>query len=156
MNAKPVRQQRVQRPSGTLSAIDQLGHRFQLVATLWKGRVPKDGHPHGLSQSQYAIVMLLLWAYLQGKTMTQAQLRAHTKLKKMTLSNALKNLSSLGFITQSPSQDTRTKDVLLSAQGHVLALKLGAKVRESDSRFFSRLSESEQEILSNLLLKLGY
>jgi DNA-binding MarR family transcriptional regulator len=79
------------------------GLLFWKVTVLWQRRLGLVLDRLGITQTQYAILASLRWFGLRGEPTTQAHLVEHTRLDKMTLSRAIRQLETAGLLARAPS-----------------------------------------------------
>ena len=112
-----------------------------------------------ISHSQYVILASIYWLTLNDEEVTQIGLSQHTKMEPMTVSQILKGLQKVGYISrQAHSADTRAKSVSLTAEGREL-MKDAIKLIESiDAKFFSILGKGQKKFNADMvkLIKANY
>lgn len=135
---------------------DSPGFLLWQTTITWQRLTKKALEPYDISHPQFVIMALLLWFQEQGYDTTQVLIINWSKLDKMTVSQSLKKLAAQGFVDRvEHKSDTRAKSVTLTEQGKALICKLVPLVEAVDTQFFSTISSSEQQVMIQMLRKLG-
>lgn len=143
-------------PFGFDKPEDSPGFLLWQTTITWQRLIKKALEPYDISHPQFVIMALLLWFQEQGHDTTQVLIITWSKLDKMTVSQSLKKLAAQGFVDRvEHKSDTRAKSVTLTQQGKALICKLVPLVEAVDTQFFSTISSSEQQVLIQMLRKLG-
>lgn len=122
---------------------------------IWQRQIKKALELYNISHAQFVIMATLLWFEAHSYDTTQTLIVNWSKLDKMTVSKALKNLISIGLINRiEHKKDTRAKSISLTDNGKTLIRKLVPIVEKIDDKFFGKASPSERLILNNILRKL--
>ena len=136
-------------------ADDSAGFLLWKITTLWQQRLAGVLGEFGITQTQYAILASLCWFDEQRLAPTQADLVAHTKLDKMTLSKAGRRLEDDGLLRRTPSSvDARSVNVALTPAGRKLAFRAIQGIEKADDVFFASLSPQQLIDYKRLTLKL--
>ncbi len=109
----------------------------------------------GITQTQYAILASVLWFEEQGEPISQSDLVSHTKIEKMTLSKAIRNLETKGFVSRTHSgDDSRAMSITFSKSGKRLTKNLIRSVEKADEAFFSVLTVHDLKAYKSVTLKM--
>ena len=109
---------------------------------LWQARLSQTLSVFEITQTQYAILASLRWLQEHQQLSTQAALVTHTKIEKMTLSKAIRQLESFGLVVRTPDgHDKRAVNVQLTAQGNNIIADAIIAVENADEEFFGVLNE---------------
>ena len=109
---------------------------------LWQARLSQTLSVFEITQTQYAILASLRWLQEHQQLSTQAALVTHTKIEKMTLSKAIRQLESFGLVVRTPDEhDKRAVNVQLTAQGNNIIADAIIAVENADEEFFGVLNE---------------
>lgn len=142
-------------PFGFDQPEDSPGFLLWQTTTLWQRQIKKALEQHDISHAQFVIIATLLWFSTHGYSTTQIKIVNWTKLDKMTVSKALKGLSTKKLVKRiEDKKDARAKQVTLTEAGKRLVFKLVPIVEDIDSVFFGRLTENEQQRIIHILGKL--
>lgn len=122
----------------------------------WQRKVKEELEEYGVAHSQFVIMALLLWLEGKGYEVTQVEIVNWSKLDKMTVSKALRKLEKEELVVRVESkEDTRAKNVRLSAKGKRLVRRLIPKVEGIDEEYFGVLSKRERGEFMKYLNKLS-
>ena len=136
-------------------AEESLGLLLWQTTTLWQRKIKQALLPHGISHAQFVLLANLLWCEEVGELPIQAYLVQQSKLDKMTVSQGLKKLATMGLIERvEHQQDTRAKLVSLTDGGRGLARNLVPIVEAIDQAFFAKLPAEKQKTLRHILQML--
>ncbi|AIL12389.1 hypothetical protein IM40_00815 [Candidatus Paracaedimonas acanthamoebae] len=125
------------------------------VTTLWQKLIKKSLEPYEITHPQFTLMAILLWLEENNQTPTQATLAQFSKLDKMTISQALKPLTSKGYLKRREHpMDTRAKLVSLTVEGKRLTTQLVSIVESIDRDLFCSVDETDQEQLKEILNKI--
>jgi len=131
---------------------DSPGFLLWQTTITWQRRIKKALDPHHISHAQFVILAIVLWFEEHDTHINQTTLAQWSKLDKMTISQALKKLASLGHVTRSEhKKDTRAKSVFLTPQGRALAQHLIPIVESIDATFFGAIVKSDEDSLIRIL-----
>ena len=126
------------------------------TTTLWQREIKSILVEYDVSHAQFVILAALLWHQETHQTVLQSALVQFTKMDKMTVSKALKQLVHKKYIKRSTSEDdTRSKVVQLRTKGLRLIKTLVPLVEAADKAFFSVLSQRQRNELCKLLSRLS-
>lgn len=143
-------------PFGFDQPEDSPGFLLWQTTMLWQRQIRKALEAHDVSHAQFVIMATLLWFRTHGYSSTQVQIVNWTKLDKMTVSKALKGLSSKKLIRRTEDRkDSRAKQVTLTEAGKNLVCTLVPIVESIDGTFFGRLTANEQQRVVHILGKLS-
>lgn len=131
------------------------GFSLWQVTTLWQRALKPVLEKAGLSHAQFVIMAVLCWLMEHEQNTNQVDIARMSKLDKMTISKGLRKLEQEKLIkrTEDPN-DTRAKQVKLTAKGKKEVIDAIAQIEETDGIFFSRLNAKEISTLNSLLGKL--
>ena len=125
------------------------------VTNLWHREIKKALEPHGLTHSQYVLLVSIHWLTLHEQEVTQIVLSGHTKIDPMTTSMVLRTLQKKGLIQRQEHEiDTRAKLVSLTNEGKEVIKKAVVTVEKFDVDFFSVLGEKVSNWNETLLTLL--
>ncbi|HQU09182.1 MAG TPA: MarR family transcriptional regulator [Opitutales bacterium] len=121
------------------------GFMLWQTTVLWQRLIKKTLEPFELSHAQFVVMAILLWFREAAQQAAQSDLVQASKLDKMTVSKALKELVARGYVMrQENPRDSRAKCVQLAEEGRVLITKIVPLVERADEDFFARLSADER------------
>jgi len=124
--------------------------------TSWQRQIKTALGSFGISHSQFVIMALIKFHEESGSNPNQVQLINLSKLDKMTVSNALKDLDKKGLVIRTEDKtDTRAKCIQLTATGHTLISQTVLAVENTDHSYFSPLTLQERKTIIDLMNKLG-
>ncbi len=124
--------------------------------TTWQRKIKSALQPLGISHSQFVIMALIKFHEESGKNPNQVQIINLSKLDKMTVSNALKDLVTKGLVIRTEDKtDTRAKCIQLTAAGHDSISQAVSAVEGVDQDYFSPLIPQERKTIIDLMNKLG-
>ena len=137
---------------GFEEAEDSPGFLLWQTTVTWQGLIKQALEPFLISHTHHVILAILLWFEEHQQEPTQASVVKWSKLDKMTISNALKRLTTDGYITRHDHEiDTRAKRVSLTAKGKSLAQKLVPIVEAVDAAYFGKLPPQDKKDLIRIL-----
>jgi MarR family transcriptional regulator, organic hydroperoxide resistance regulator len=126
------------------------------TTTLWQREIKSILVEYDVSHAQFVILAALLWHQETHQTVLQSALVQFTKMDKMTVSKALKQLVHKNHVKRFTAvDDTRSKVVQLRAKGVRLIKTLVPLVEAADNAFFSALSQRQRNDLCKLLSRLS-
>lgn len=132
-------------PFSVEKAEDSPGLALWQTTMLWQRQIRKTLEPHGITHPEFVLLATLLWLETHNTDTQQAALINQTKLDKMTISKALKKLSTLGLTTRSEDAgDARAKTARLTDRGRTLATTLIPLVESTDRKFFAKAPPKER------------
>lgn len=119
----------------------------------------RDNHKlfseYGISPVQMYAMVFIKCETDEGRSVCQKDVEKHVNLRPSAMSTMLSNLEKKGLITRTVSDgDARTKYVSLTNKGSDLCLKNKLLMEKCDGIVQSALTEEEQELFKNLLLKI--
>lgn len=131
-------------PEATAFQYEQAEHSPGFVlwqlTMLWQQKIAEVLAVFALTQTQFALLASLQWLLEHGQLPTQATLGAHSKIDKMTLSKAIRNLEQHGWVDRVPSaSDSRALCISLTATGQDSIKAAIAAVESADEVFFAAL-----------------
>lgn len=133
-------------------ADDSVGFLLWKIITLWQGKVNQILEEFGITQTQYAILASLLWFEEKSELITQAQLVAHTKIDKMTLSKAIRRLEQQNLVIRDVSDsDNRAMNVKFSITGKAIIQKAIVAIEKADEDFVSCLSNTQLQLYKEIM-----
>lgn len=139
-------------PFGFDKPRDSPGFLLWQTTMIWQRKIKKLLTPHELSHAQFVIMATLLWFEAKHYETTQKMIVEWTKLDKMTVSQALKNLTKRMLIQRyEHEKDTRFKTVHLTAEGKKLTSTLIPQIEKIDALFFNE-NEKESVKLFNKII----
>lgn len=125
------------------------------VTTLWQRIIKKALEPYAITHPQFTLMAILLWLEENNQGPHQATLAQISKLDKMTISQALKILTSKGYLKRREHpMDTRAKLVTLTVEGKRLTTQLVSIVESIDRDLFCSIDEINQDQLIEILNKI--
>lgn len=144
---------------GFNSAEESPGFLLWQATTIWERLIKKALKPHNVSHTQHVILAILLWFQEHDQKATQVAVARWSKLDKMTISIALKKLSTQGLVERVEDvADSRAKQVTLTEKGKTLAQELVPIIEKIDAAFFRRLNRTDEQeiirILGDLIKKV--
>ncbi|MDW6001872.1 MarR family winged helix-turn-helix transcriptional regulator [Vibrio mangrovi] len=125
---------------------------------LWHTKLSQVLSEYEITQTQYAILASLRWFKKQDQLSTQASLVSHTKIEKMTMSKAIRQLESAGLVTRKQDEhDKRLLNVYLTAKGSLTIEKAIQAVESADENFFGILDNDDlnmyKKLTSEIIIK---
>lgn len=118
------------------------------TTTLWQKRIRAELDKHSMTHSQFVVLAVAMWFAEHKKEVTQARIIKQSKLEKMTVSKALRELTEHGFVSRKEhNEDTRAKTVQITKKGREKMTKLVPLIEAIDEEFFSILKVSERKSL---------
>jgi DNA-binding MarR family transcriptional regulator len=143
-------------PFGFETPEDSHGFLLWQTTTLWQQAVRQALAPSGTSHTRFVIMATLLWLSARQTAVTQAQIATLTRIDRMTVSVAVRNLISSGDLVRTPHpRDTRAHHLALTPQGERKIRNLVPRVETVDQQFFSTLEPGDQKALAQLLGRLN-
>lgn len=134
---------------------DSPGFLLWQTTMVWQRQIKKALEPHNISHAQFVIMATLMWLEAHKYDTTQILLANQTKLDKMTVSKSLKKLATLGLVSRIEHEnDTRAKNVKLTAKGKEMVSTLVPIVEGIDAKFFGVATKHEEQQLTEILAKL--
>lgn len=141
---------------GFKKAEDSPGFLLWQTTVTWQRLIKKQLDNFEVSHAQFVVLAILLWMQENKQESTQAALVRLSKLDKMTVSKALKDLAKDGRILRAESkEDTRIKTLALTNTGRKLARQLVPIVESVDTDFFGKLTLKEQKSMVTFLSKIS-
>ena len=135
---------------------DSPGFLLWQTTISWQRIIKKSLEPYKISHAQFVIMAVVLWFEEHNEDATQVIIANWTKLDKMTVSQALKNLVNMDLVIREEYiSDTRAKKVSLTKLGKKLVQKLVPVIEQIDANFFGEISSSQQQSLVQILSKLA-
>ncbi len=135
---------------------DSPGFLLWQTTFVWQRHIKRALELYDISHAQFVIMATLMWFEAHHYDTTQILIANWSKLDKMTVSKSLKKLITRGYISRIEHQtDTRAKSVSLTERGKELVRVLVPIIKSIDSRFFSKLPNTEQKNLIRVLAKLS-
>jgi DNA-binding MarR family transcriptional regulator len=132
-------------------ADDSAGFLLWKLTALWQRKLAEVLGEFGITQTQYAILASLKWFEEKSEPTTQTHLVEHTKIDKMTVSKAIRNLEQDGLVVREPSiTDSRATNVSFTAHGKKIIHKAVIAIENADDEFFSCLSEKQLDAYKSL------
>ena len=137
---------------GFQAAEDSPGFLLWQTTLTWQRRIRRGLEPHGVSHAQFVILAVLLWFSERDVALNQTLVARQTKLDKMTVSKALKQLAADGHVRRSEDRrDPRANALQLTDKGRKLAMQLVPVVEAIDAQFFGALGAAHERQLTGLL-----
>lgn len=137
------------------TADDSPGFLLFRLNYLWLKELNAIFVERGITQTQYAILASLLWFEEQGEPISQSDLVSHTKIEKMTLSKAIRNLETNGFVSRThSSDDSRAMAITFTKSGKRVTKDLIRSVEKADETFFNVLTVNELKAFKSATLKM--
>ena len=142
-------------PFGFDKPEDSPGFLLWQTTMIWQRLIKKALENYGISHAQFVIMATLLWFSAHRCDTTQASIVNWSKLDKMTVSKALKELAHMKLVSRAEHKvDTRAKSVALTNKGRKLVCKLVHIVEQIDDEFFGVVPMKQQQTLIQILSKL--
>ena len=139
-------------PFGFERPQDSPGFLLWQTTLTWQRLIRKALEPYEISHAQFVVMALLLWLTKHKYETNQTLIASWSKLDKMTVSKALKDLTTRKLVQRVEHRsDTRAKTVSLTAQGITLIKKLIPLVESTDAEFFKCLSNTKEQSLITIL-----
>lgn len=108
-----------------------------------------------LSHVQMYAMIFVQCEERDGRKVCQKDIEKHINLRASATSTMLANLEERGFLIRTVSEDdARTKYVTLTDKGKTVCLKNKQFMEACDNLIQSVLTEEEQSVFKNLLLKI--
>lgn len=124
---------------------DSPGLLLWQATTLWQRQIKSELDKHKMTHSQFVVLAVAGWLLEHATEVTQAGIVELSKLEKMTVSKALKELTQHGFVKRREHEtDTRAKIVQVTAKGMQKIKKLVPLVESIDEAFFFCLGEQRR------------
>jgi DNA-binding MarR family transcriptional regulator len=143
------------KPFGFERPEDSPGFLLWQVSLTWQRRIKEALEPHNIAHSEFVTMAMLAWFENIDHKPTQADIVSLSRLDKMTLSKALKQLASDGYVTRTDmEEDTRTKSATLTKKGKELIGRLIPIIEKIDEDFFGSLDDNETAKLLSIFRKL--
>jgi DNA-binding MarR family transcriptional regulator len=121
----------------------------------WQQNIKKSLEQHSVSHTQFAIMFIALWSEKNKQPLTQASICTQSKLDKVTVSKALKQLEEQNRIEKLKNEhDSRTKLIRLTPEGRILAENLVGTTKDIDKNFFEKV-ECNESIFIDMMKTLG-
>jgi MarR family transcriptional regulator, organic hydroperoxide resistance regulator len=137
---------------GFITADESPGFLLWQTTVLWQRLIKKALKPYAISHTQQVILAILLWLEEHAHKATQITIARWSKLDKMTISIALKNLSTRGLVERAElAADSRAKQATLTEKGKTLARELVPLIEKIDAAFFGNLSKTDETELLRIL-----
>ena len=119
----------------------------------------RDNHKlfaeYGITHVQMHAMIFIQCESNEGKSVCQKDIEKQVNLRPSAMSTMLTNLEKRGFLIRTVSDDdARTKCVRLTEKGKNVCLKDKLLMDKCDTIVQTALTEDEQEIFKNLLLKI--
>ena len=112
------------------------------TTTLWQKQIKVELDQHGMTHSQFVVLAVANWFCEHKVEATQVDIADLSKMEKMTVSKALRELTQHGFVKRREHKtDTRAKVVQITSKGAKKAKKLIPLIEFIDKQFFSCLGE---------------
>lgn len=142
-------------PFGFDQPEDSPGFLLWQTTMVWQRQIKKALEEYAISHPQFVIMAMLLWFEMHKHEVTQAVIIDWSKLDKMTVSKALKQLSHQDLVKRLENKsDSRAKNAMLTKKGKELVKILVPIVEDIDNQFFNQASHIEQKSLIKTLRKL--
>lgn len=134
---------------------DSPGFLLWQTTTLWQRKINKAIEEYGISHAQFVVMAISMWHKTQNIPTKQAHIITMSKLDKMTVSKALKQLTNKRYITRvEDPEDSRAKNIFLTPLGQTLICTLIPVVEKIDEEFFKNLGKEQSkfhELLHTLI-----
>ena len=142
-------------PFGFERPEDSPGFLLWQTTMIWQRQIKRALEPYGISHAQFVIMATLMWFAAHHYDTNQSSIVNWTKLDKMTVSQSLKKLVTLGYVHRMEHEtDTRAKSVSLTEKGKEMVRTLVPIVEGIDNSFFAKISHQEQKNLIDIFGKL--
>jgi MarR family transcriptional regulator, organic hydroperoxide resistance regulator len=130
---------------------ESLGLALWQATSAWQNQIKEVLMPYGVTHTQFVILAILFYR----NESKQSEIQKLSKLEKMTLSKALKELQNKKLLEKLIGEDKRSKTVILTQEGEGLVKILIQLVESEDEKFFSLLGKKEQQGLIASLRKVA-
>lgn len=122
-------------------------------------QMSRDNHKlfseYGITHVQMHAMIFIQKEKNEGRYVCQKDIEKQVNLRPSAMSTMLTNLEKSGFIVRTVAEDdARTKYVSLTEKGKNVCLKDKMLMDKCDGIVQTALTEEEQEIFKNLLLKI--
>lgn len=132
-----------------------IGLQFWNLYTKWNSEITLNLKPLGLTHTQFVILATTLWCEKEQTSPSQTKISALTRLDKMTISKALKNLVEKNLVVKNKApNDSRSFVLNLSETGQSLTLQAISVVEEIDDKIFGSLGSAKKDKFLSLILEL--
>lgn len=110
---------------------------------------------YGVTPVQMHALMFVYKNNKLGADICQRDIESELNLRPSSVSTLITNLEKNGLIARSVSEgDARAKSISLTERGNIVCIENKMEMDKCDSALQEILSEEEQDILKNLLLKV--
>ena len=123
------------------AAEDILGVLLRRVSGLWRRRLNEELATIDLTEMQFVILMAIAWKTQDVRDITQAALGQHARVHKALLSQVMKTLLRKSLVTQSNSEDLRTRSLRLTAMGNAKVRKALKILERTEDAFWADIPE---------------
>ena len=138
------------------SAEESSGFLLWQLTNLWQREIRKALEKHGLTHSQFVLLASISWLSRQSEPVTQVLLSDHSKIDPMTTSTVLRTLAGKGLLERKEhATDTRSKTVVLTAEGKKLIRKAVKTVEDFDRTFFAILGDGSKDFNNKMQLLIS-
>ena len=143
-------------PFGFDKPKDSPGFLLWQTTILWQRKIKQSVEEYGISHAQFVVMAISMWHHTQNLSAKQANIIAMSKLDKMTVSKALKQLANKGYLIRiEDKDDNRAKEIQLTETGKKLICTLVPIVETIDEEFFQPLGQQHatfQKLLSKIII----
>ncbi|WP_392433669.1 MarR family winged helix-turn-helix transcriptional regulator [Yersinia sp. HM-2024] len=127
---------------------DSPGFLLWRVSNSWQREQRNALQPLGLTHTQFVVLAVASW-FQEKESLTQARLSQLTGSDTMTISQVVRALEKSGYIQRSPHpEDTRSKVIVVSETGKILAKRAVLVVEKTDKEFFMPLGDNGQSLIA--------
>lgn len=131
---------------------DNIGFKLSRLPRLWRAILDERLAPLGLTQTRW-VTLYHLWHMGDGQA--QCDLARAIGVEAPSLVRTLDQLTDQGLIERQPCQDDRrTKRIFLTAAATPLLERIDAITAEARQEMLSGLSDTELELLDDLLTRI--
>lgn len=146
---------KTQRHFSVTTPEESSGFLLWQVTSRWQHDIKKTLTEFGITHTQFVLLASMLWFSDHRETVHQIKLSTHAQIDPMTTSMVVRTLESKGYVVRAGNiQDTRVKNISLTASGKKVALKAVKKVELCDQVFFAVLGK-ETRTFNALLTKIA-
>lgn len=142
-------------PSRFQSPEQSPGFLLWQVSNTWQRKQKEALSELDLTHVQFVLLAGIEWLQSQDELITQTRLAKHANTDPMMTSQVVRTLESKGFVNrlQDPT-DQRKIQIQITKAGSALVKSAIKVVENTDSDFFGKIKDSEQELcllLQNLI-----
>lgn len=131
-----------------------LGFLLNKSASLWDAELMRQFRKFGISDMKPSFGAVFIPLF-DADGISAKDISVFSRLTKQTLSTYINQLEKLGYICRENNEsDARFENIFLTAKGRKLQVIANKVVKNVNALFRSKISKSETESLTQILLKL--